>query len=90
MTNTPNQCSLDAAKSVEPDTNKQRLRIHNFLFSWFKVRGATDEELQDLLQMNPNTERPRRVELVRMGLVRDSGLTRTTRSGRKATVWVAV
>lgn len=52
--------------------------------------GMTDEEIQTALSMNPSTERPRRVELVRMGLVRDSGRTRSTRSGRKAVVWLAI
>lgn len=52
-------------------------------------RGMTDEELQDGLLINPSTQRPRRVELVRMGLVLDSGTTRATRAGRRATVWVA-
>jgi len=49
--------------------------------------GATDEEIQTWLGMNPSTQRPRRVELVKKGLVVDSGKTRQTRSGRKATVW---
>jgi hypothetical protein len=49
--------------------------------------GGTDEELQDALGMNPNTQRPRRIELVERGLVRDSGRTRKTKSGRRATVW---
>ena len=52
-------------------------------------RGATDEEIQDALDMNPSTERPRRVELVKLGLVVDSGETRKTRSNRKAVVWTA-
>ena len=52
-------------------------------------RGATDEEIQDALDMNPSTERPRRVELVKLGLVEDSGETRKTRSNRSAVVWTA-
>lgn len=53
--------------------------------------GLTDEELQDVLNMNPSTERPRRIELMDANppLVRDSGRTRKTRSGRNAVVWVA-
>jgi len=49
--------------------------------------GATDEEIQDRLRMNPNTQRPRRRELQQAGLVRDSGDKRTTRAGRYAVVW---
>lgn len=51
--------------------------------------GATDEEMQRILRMNPNTQRPRRVELQRQGVVVDSGEMRDTRSGRQAVVWIA-
>jgi len=50
---------------------------------------ATDQEIQDGIPMEQNTERPRRIELVRSGFVADSGKTRKTRSGREATVWEA-
>jgi hypothetical protein len=52
--------------------------------------GATDEELQDRLGMPANTQRPRRWELERAGLVRDSGQRRPTKSGRNAVVWVVI
>ena len=55
-----------------------------------KLQGATDEELQIQLGMNPSTERPRRIELLRAGLIDDSGRTRKTTSGRSAVVWVAI
>jgi len=48
--------------------------------------GLTDEEQQRLLGMNPSTQRPRRIELARRGLVVEAG-TRRTASGRMATVW---
>ena len=54
-----------------------------------KKKGATDEEMQDALGMNPSTQRPRRIELVDRGLVADSGQKRKTRSGRNAVVWIA-
>lgn len=50
--------------------------------------GLTDEEMQRELAMDANTQRPRRRELEQAGMVRDSGKTRETRSGRRATVWV--
>ena len=60
---------------------------------WFIKRrsdfGATDEEIQRGTGMNPSTQRPRRVELVDAGLIRDSGRTRMTSSRRAAVVWVA-
>lgn len=52
--------------------------------------GLTDEEAQHSLGMNPNTQRPRRGELVTAKLVIDSGETRATRSGRQAIIWKAV
>lgn len=51
--------------------------------------GATDEEGQEALAMPGNTYRPRRTELQSLGLVRDSGARRETKSGRKAVVWCA-
>jgi len=47
---------------------------------------ATDEEIATGLGMNPSTERPRRIELARAGLIAEAG-TRRTASGRMATVW---
>jgi hypothetical protein len=43
----------------------------------------------ELTGIPPSTYRPRRVECVEFGLVRDSGLTRPTKSGRAAVVWIA-
>lgn len=48
--------------------------------------GLTDEEMQRRLQMNPSTQRPRRIELAKLGMVVEAG-TRKTASGRKASVW---
>jgi len=50
---------------------------------------ASDETIQEELDMNPSTERPRRIELCKLGLVRDSGQQGKTRSGRACTLWVA-
>ncbi len=52
--------------------------------------GLTDQELQELLCMTGDSERPRRVELVEEGLVVDSGSRRRTPGGRLAVVWIAV
>lgn len=50
--------------------------------------GLTDEQIQWQLDMPANTQRPRRVELVKAGLVKDSGKTRLTEGGDLAVVWV--
>lgn len=46
----------------------------------------TDEQIQVALQMNPSTQRPRRIELVRAGLVEKVGRG-VTKSGRSADTW---
>jgi hypothetical protein len=51
--------------------------------------ALTDDEMQYLLRMPANTQRPRRVELVEMGYVQSTGLRRTTPSGAEAIVWYA-
>lgn len=73
--------SQAAAKQIDAKTI--RGRVLRFL-----ARGsATDETMQRELRINPSTQRPRRVELVERGLVRDSGRRQQTSSGRKAIVW---
>ncbi len=52
--------------------------------------GATDDELQAILKMSVNTQRPRRVELVKAGYVKASGYERYVReTDNTAIVWVA-
>lgn len=82
------QTSQQASESIEPSANTLRARVF-YAIDRQGVSGATDDEIQEFLSMNPSTQRPRRVELVQMGRVADSGLTRKTRSGRSATVWVS-
>lgn len=66
-------------------------RLESVVLAFLKHRqdGATDEQMQGALHMNPNTQRPRRVALVEKGLVIDSGQKRKTWAGREATVWRA-
>lgn len=80
--------SKEAARKAEGRTPTQRQRV--LVCLRMQPAGLTDEEMQDLLQMNPSAQRPRRVELLDAKLVRDSGRRRKTKSGRWATVWVAV
>lgn len=81
--------SVAAAERAEPAAAAtQRRAVLDFLRGR-GADGATDEEIQVALSLNPSGERPRRIELVRGGFVRDSGTTRPTRSGCKAVVWTA-
>jgi hypothetical protein len=80
--------SRAAAEEIEPRVTTLRRAVLDAIRG-AGDHGATDEELQVCLGMNPSTQRPRRIECVRAGLVRDSGRTRLTKSGRKAVVWTA-
>lgn len=80
--------SVAAAASVAGVTGEARLRVLAFIRASGET-GCTDEQCIDGTGMSPSTVRPRRVELVQQGYVRDSGRTRETRSRRAAVVWVA-
>ena len=51
--------------------------------------GGTDDDGESALGIRCSTYTPRRGELVKLGLVVDSGRRRNTASGRPAAVWVA-
>lgn len=53
------------------------------------VRGATDSELQEALNLHVSTQVPRRRELVLAGKVMESGFHRKTHTGNNAIVWIA-
>jgi hypothetical protein len=80
--------SRAAAHQIEADAATLRGEVYRGILR--VLGGRTDEELQIILDMNPSTERPRRVELVERGLVRDSGKRRRTLSKRWAVVWEVV
>ncbi len=92
------ETSLAAAESVTKITEKQRSVLHVL-----KLAGPmTDQEIRRTFsrwyhgedwQVSPQSEsglRTRRSELVRRGLVRDSGERRKLESGRMAVVWEVV
>jgi transcription initiation factor IIE alpha subunit len=79
--------SAAAADSLDGTTLN---RLHKAVLSYIAGRGdgCTDEEIARALGMNPSTARPRRIELLRRGLIEQAGTRRTT-SGRMASVWRA-
>ncbi len=79
------ETSREAAEEALPNAGTQRRKVFDLIRSYDD--GLTDEEVQRLLSMNPSTQRPRRIELVKAGKVVDSGVTRLTVSGRSAVVW---
>jgi len=78
--------SVEAAHKI---ADAAALRAQVLAYLRERIDGATDEEIQTALSLGGSTQRPRRVELVNRGQVRDSGRRRLTRSGRQAVVWVA-
>jgi len=80
------ETSKRAADGIRPQVQHDRGRVLAYLQAF---GPCTDQELQDALDLDPSTERPRRVELVTAGLVYDSGRTRPTKSGRPAVLWIA-
>ena len=82
------ETSKEAAIAAEPNAGTQRRRVLDHL-RLYPNAGQTDHEMQEALEMNPSTQRPRRVELVRAGLVKDSGMYALTPSGKRAVVWMA-
>ena len=81
--------SYDAAKAMRPSAANLREKVYAYVLAQ-GIHGATDEQIQDWLEMNPSTERPRRGELVGAGRMCQSGEIRATKSGRSAVVWIAV
>jgi len=84
---TGSRTSKAAAEIKEVNAPTARVQVLTLLLT--RTYGLTDHQIQDILQMNPSTERPRRRELQKMALVYDSRKTRETDSGHEATVWVA-
>lgn len=84
-----NDTSKEAAEAIAPHVNRlQALALG-------EIRGAgrnghTREELSEALAIDPKSIEPRVSELKRKGLIVDSGQRRLNRSGKRASVMVAV
>jgi len=81
--------SVEAAEAIRPRLHALQAVVLTYL-KRCGSHGATDDEIQVALRMDGNVQRPRRVELVALGLVRITERTRKTRRGRAAGVWVAI
>ena len=79
--------SKAAAIRALPKAWTKRAQVLEFIRS-YGASGVTDEQIHKYSRMPANTARPRRVELVRAGLVKDSKQRRRTTSGDWAVVWV--
>jgi hypothetical protein len=87
--------SAAAAGSVIDTKAAQRAEVEEVIVG-ARAAGQTDDAVQAALDIDGNSERPRRWELWKLGritLLRDADgnpIKRRTRSGRLAVVWVAV
>ena len=79
--------SVEAGQRVLPRSGTYRRIVFLFILRAFP-EGYTDEEMQSLLAMPPNTQRPRRNELMNDDWIVDSGKRRKNASGLNAIVWI--
>lgn len=87
--NAPIGTSEVAAARIVTFAPNQRERVFAAILS-AGARGLTDEEGETLTGIKTQSYTPRRGELVRDGLIRDTGDRRKTQSGCPAAVWIAV
>lgn len=78
--------SRAAAKAIAPKAPSLRERVFDCIAAQGS-HGATDLEVQAALGMDPSTQRPRRIELVKAGRIRKTDRTRKTPAGRAAAVY---
>jgi hypothetical protein len=84
-----------AATNDESEREIQREQVYAAIRA-AGAYGQTDDELQAHLGLNGSSQRPRRVELLRMGRIDQQRtpenvvVKRQTRMGRSAVVWIAV
>ena len=88
-TDEPRNTKRAAKAAIDEHVPALRRRVLDCLRT-FGDEGATDEQMQEALRMKPQTQTPRRLELVQQNLVRDSGRRRRLKSGNSGKVWVAV
>jgi hypothetical protein len=81
--------SKDAGASMLGQAPVLRARVLA-LIAAAGASGHTCDEIEQLMRMRHQTASARICELRDRNQVRDSGLRRKTRSGRRAVVWVAV
>ena len=81
--------SKAAADSLMSSAASMRMKVYRYIESQGEG-GATDNEIENALDMRHQTASARRRDLVLAGSIKDSGMTRRTDSNRKASVWVIV
>ncbi len=80
--------SIEAYRALGPRAGTQAALVYGAVLASGQD-GLTDEEGERQTGLRVQSYTARRNGLARDGLVRDSGRTRRTTSGREAIVWVA-
>ncbi len=81
--------SIAAAESARTSVTSQVMRVHDFITGKGE-HGATDKEIQTALQLDGNSERPRRVWLRAHGFIAPKGAPSAVVVRDRSTVWVSV
>lgn len=76
--------SYEAARSIRDKAPSIRERV----FELLREEALTDEQIAKRLNLNPNTARPRRIELANKHRIVEAGRV-MTESGRYASTWKA-
>jgi len=79
------QTSQDASRAIKSKSAEVRAQIYELL----KSEALTDQQITLRLDLDPSTERPRRIELTNDGLLEQCG-TALTAAKRSASLWRAV
>ncbi|MDB4614154.1 hypothetical protein OAH18_00550 [bacterium] len=82
------QTSRCAADAVRPQVKKQAIRVHNYIVDCGNL-GATDAEMQTVLGLSGDSQRPRRRWLEQHGYIKYASCCRMTENNRPAKVWIA-
>lgn len=84
--------TTDPATSHAAAATVNRPRSHRIVLTTLRLTPMTDDDLVWLCRdsLSPSRARTARCELVRDGLVRDTGRTERLRSGKHAIVWEVV
>lgn len=82
------ETSKAAAESMLPHAGTLRAMVYDEIKARGSI-GATSDEIEHVFDMLHQTISPRVYELAKAGFIVDSGKRRSTRSYRRAIVWIA-
>ncbi|MGN7161819.1 hypothetical protein [Sphingomonas sp. SAFR-052] len=81
------ETSREAAEMIGPLSSRLRAVVHGILYR--HPMGLTVEEVCKIADMPRYSLQPRHTELLKLGMIRDTGERRHNESGARAIVWRA-